>query len=361
MAESDGQEKTEQPSSKKLNESREKGQVAKSVEINSLAIFTSGLMFLYFSHSMIGENLSKVTIKIFSSLDVLDLNINNFQLYVKDGLWFMALTVAPIFIGLFITAFVATVSQVGFKISFKALAPKGSKFNVFSGIKKVLFSPTSIIELVKSLLKLIVISVAVYYVLNDLLKQSTSFIELSVAEITTFMIKAAFELTWKIAIIYSLFAAADFIYQKLHFKKEMMMTKQEVKEENKQADGDPLIKSRIRKVQFMISRNRMMRDVAKADVVITNPTHYAIALKYDLQKDHAPRVLAKGVDELAKKIKEIAVKNNIPLHEDRELARALYKFCEIGDQIPEKLFKAVAQVLAYVYQLKKTKKRKMIV
>jgi flagellar biosynthetic protein FlhB len=242
----------------------------------------------------------------------------------------------------------------------KALAPKGEKFNIFKGIKKVFFSPTSFVEVLKSLLKLIVISIVVYYVMDDILIKSTNLIEISVSEITTFMIKAAFELTWKIAIIYSLIAASDFIYQKFNFKKQMMMTKQEVKEEVRQTEGDPFIKSRIRKIQHMISRSRMMQEVAKADVVITNPTHYAIALKYDLQKDAAPRVLAKGVDELAKKIKEIAVEHNIPLHEDRELARALYKFCEVGDLIPEKLFRAVAQILAYVYQLRKNKKIKMI-
>ena len=361
MAESDGQEKTEQPTQKRLRESREKGQVAKSMEINSLVIFTTGLMFLYFGHSMIGQNLSKVTIKIFSSLDVLDLNKNTFQLYVKDGLWFLATTIVPIFAGLFIAAFIAGTSQVGFKMSFKALAPKGSKFNILNGIKRVFFSPTSFVEVLKSLLKLAVISGAVYYVMNSFLFESTNLIEISVSEITAFMIKATFELTWKIALVYALLAAIDFIFQKFNFKKQMMMTKYEVKEEARQAEGDPLIKSRIKKAQYMISRSRMMQEVAKADVVITNPSHYAIALKYDLQKDAAPKVLAKGVDELAKKIKEIAVKNNIPLHEDRELARALYKFCEVGDQIPEKLFKAVAQILAYVYQLKKNKKRKMII
>ena len=361
MAESEGQEKTEQPTSKKLTEGREKGQVAKSMEINSLVIFTSGLMILYFTNSMIGENLSKLTIKIFNSLDVLNLDFNLFRLYVKDGLWFMAFTIVPIFIGLFIAAFVAAVSQVGFKMSLKAMTPKAEKFNVLKGIKRVFFSPTSFVEVLKSLLKLAVISGAVYYVMSDLLVQSTNLIEISVSEITAFMIKAVFQLTWKIAIIYALFAAIDFIYQKYSFKKQMMMTKQEVKEEVRQTEGDPFIKSRIRKIQHSISRSRMMQEVAKADVVITNPTHYAIALKYDLQKDAAPRVLAKGADELARRIKEIAAEHNIPMHEDRELARALYKFCDVGDVIPEKLFKAVAQILAYVYQLRKSKKRKMIV
>jgi flagellar biosynthesis protein FlhB len=141
----------------------------------------------------------------------------------------------------------------------------------------------------------------------------------------------------------------------------MMMTKQEVKEEHKQTDGDPLIKSRIKRQQYLMAKNRMMKDVPKADVIITNPTHYAIAIKYDLQKDGAPKVVAKGVDLIAQRIKEIAIEHNIPLHEDRQLARALYKTCEIGDQIPNALFQAVAQVLAYVYRLRDESKRKSII
>ena len=141
----------------------------------------------------------------------------------------------------------------------------------------------------------------------------------------------------------------------------MMMTKQEIKEEHKQTEGDPLIKSRIKRQQFQMAKNRMMKDVPKADVIITNPTHYAIAIKYDMQKDGAPRVVAKGVDLVAQRIKEIAIEYNIPLHEDRQLARALYKVCEIGSPIPHSLFQAVAQVLAYVYKVKNENKRKSII
>jgi flagellar biosynthesis protein FlhB len=361
MAENDGQEKTEQPSQKKLQEGRDKGQVAKSMEINSLVIFTSGLMFLYFSHKMISGAISKLSFKLFSNLDVLQLNTNTFRIYAKEGFMFLGLSLLPVFAGLFIVALVAGVSQVGFNVSMKALKPTGSKFNVLKGIKNVFFSSKSLVELSKSLLKFVVIGGAVYFVIKDLLLQSTTLMELSIDEIASFMINGAFTLTWKIALVYSLIAAIDFIYQKYSFKKDMMMTKQEVKEENKQSEGDPFIKSRIRRVQYTMAKSRMMQNVPKADVVITNPTHYAIAIKYDMQKDSAPKVLAKGVDEVAQKIKEIAVKNNVPLHEDRELARALYKFCEVGDFIPEKLFKAVAQILAYIYQLKNNKKRKMIV
>jgi flagellar biosynthetic protein FlhB len=143
--------------------------------------------------------------------------------------------------------------------------------------------------------------------------------------------------------------------------KEMKMTKQEVKEESKSSDGDPLIKSRIRKIQYQMARRRMISEVPKADVVITNPTHFAVALKYDMNNDAAPKVIAKGMDEIAFRIKEVAIKNNIPLHEDKVLARALYKLCDVGDRIPPDLFKAVAKILAYIFKLKSQKKKRQII
>jgi flagellar biosynthetic protein FlhB len=175
------------------------------------------------------------------------------------------------------------------------------------------------------------------------------------------MLNSAFTLVWKIVLFFAVIALIDFLFQRYKFKKQMRMTKTEVKEEYKQLEGDPQIKARIRKQMFQSARNRMMKDIPTADVVITNPTHVAVALKYDLQKDSAPKVVAKGLDELAQRIKKIAEENNVPLHEDVELARALYKSCEIGDFIPAKLFKAVAQILAYLYQLKKIKKKKSII
>jgi len=361
MPEIDGQEKTEQATSKKLTEGREKGQVAKSVEINSLLIFTSGLMLLYFSKEVLADNLSDFAKKIFSSLDVLELNMETIQLLSKDILMEFGIILLPIFGGLFIVALASGLGQVGFTISSKALKPNFARFNPISGIKKTFFSSRSLVELLKSLFKLGVIGTAVYFVIQDMIIEAISMVDITTEEIVHFMINGAFALTWKIAIVYSIIAFLDFIFQRRTFSKEMMMTKQEVKEETKQSEGDPIVKSRIRKIQYMMARNRMMHDVPKADVVITNPTHYAIALKYDLMKDSAPKVLAKGVDEVAIKIKELAVKHNIPLHEDRELARTLYKYCDVGENIPEKLFKAVAQVLAYIYQIKNNKKKKLIV
>ncbi len=361
MAENDGQEKSEQPSQKKLKEGREKGQVAKSIEINSLVIFTSGLMLIFLAQSHIGGNLALLSKKIFSSLDILEINRDSLKNYFFNSYGFYVITLGPLFAGLFIAAFVSNISQVGFKLSLKALAPKKEKFNPLKGFKRILFSSHSLTEVLKSLLKLFIIGLFTYYVLKDLVLSSTSLSDFSIDEILKFMLSAASSLLWKISIVYALIAAADFIYQKYKFKKDMMMTKQEVKEENKQSEGDPQIKSRIRKVQFSMANNRMMQNIPQADVVITNPTHYAIALKYDQLKNAAPRVLAKGVDEVALRIKKEAIRCEIPLHEDRELARALFKSCDVGDEIPSALFKAVAQVLAYVYRLKNIKKKKSIV
>ncbi|MFA6026731.1 MAG: flagellar biosynthesis protein FlhB [Ignavibacteriaceae bacterium] len=360
MAESEGQEKTEQASGKKLTDARDKGQVAKSQEINSLALFGVGLMLIFLSQQFLSERVSTLTIKIFSSLDKLTINSNSIQEIIKEDAYFLLSTLAPILGGLVLIAFVANVAQVGFKFSFKALMPKAEKFNPISKLKGMLFSSRSVVDVAKSLLKLVVIGGFTYYVLSDSIVKTSALIELSVSEIMQFMLEAAYSLLWKISMIFAVIAVVDFSFQRFKFKKDMMMTKHEVKEENKQSEGDPLIKSRIKRMQLQAARSRMMGDVPKADVIITNPTHYAIAIKYDLDKDSAPKVVAKGVDSLAQKIKEVAVKNNIPLHEDRELARALYKLCDIGDQIPQSLFKAVAQILAYIFQLKNYRKKTIV-
>ena len=360
MAESDGQEKTEQASGKKLSDARDKGQVAKSTEVNSLALFGGGLMLIFFSQQFLSGKISSFTINIFSTLDTLSISRNSIQEILKNDAFFLLSTLAPILGGMVIIAVVVNVAQIGFKFSSKALMPTGAKFNPVSKLKGMFFSSRSFVEVSKSLLKLGLIGGFTYYVLSDSIVKTTALVELSTSEIMQFMLEAAYSLLWKISMLFLIIAIVDFSFQRFKFKKDMMMTKQEVKEENKQSEGDPQIKSRIKKMQLQAARSRMMGDVPKADVIITNPTHYAIAIKYDLNKDAAPRVLAKGVDSLAQKIKEVATKNNIPLHEDRELARALYKMCDVGDQIPQSLFKAVAQILAYIFQLKNYRKKTIV-
>lgn len=361
MAEQDGQEKTEQPTGKKLGDARDKGQVAKSMEINSFSIFFFGLLILFFVRNIIGEQMSEFATYIFSNLNDFDLQFSLVRIYAIKGMLFFFLLLSPFFIGLVVVALLSGIAQVGFKITPKALEPKFSKMNPAKGMKEKFFSSRSLVELIKSLLKLVIISLFVYNVISGLVLDSQGLLALSVGEIVSFMIDSSLDLLIQIALAYAIIAAADFIFQKYKFKKDMMMTKQETKEEYKQTEGSPEIKSRIKKEQMAASRKRMMEDVPKADVVITNPTHYAIALKYKVGSDSAPKVLAKGVDQLAQRIKKVASEHDVPLYEDRALARALYKVCEVGDHIPENLFHAVAQILAYVYKLKRMNKKRSIV
>lgn len=355
MADFEGQEKTEQPSSKKLEDARKKGQVAKSIEVNSLAIVVTGLITIFFLQSYIGQRVSSFSINIFNSLDVLPNKLSLLPNLAFDWFMFFFSVMAPIMTAIVIVGLASNIAQVGFKLSPEALQPKFSKLNPISGIKRI-FSSRSLVEILKTVLKFFVIALFTYLILSDLIIASAYLDNLNPSEVIIFMLDNAFSLLWKIALLYAVIAAIDFVYQRYKFRKDMMMTKQEVKEEMKQLEGDPTVKGRIRKMQMQAAQQRMMANLPTADVVITNPTHYAVALKYDMTKDSAPEVIAKGVDLLAQRIKKVAAEHNIPLHEDRELARALYKMCDVGDKIPPSLFKAVAQVLAYVYSLKKKKK-----
>ncbi|MBI5662690.1 MAG: flagellar biosynthesis protein FlhB [Ignavibacterium album] len=355
MPDFEGQEKTEQPSSKKLDDARKKGMVAKSIEVNSLVIVVTGLITIFLLQSYIGQRMSRFTINIFNSLDTLPKKISLLPNMAYDWYMFFFSVLAPIMTAVVIAGLAANIAQVGFKLSPEALAPKFSKLNPASGIKRI-FSSKSLVEVFKTLLKFFVIALFTYLILSDLIVASAFLDNLNPSELIIFMLENAFSLLWKIALLYAVIAGIDFVYQRYKFRKDMMMTKQEVKEEMKQLEGDPTVKGRIRKMQMQAAQQRMMANLPTADVVITNPTHYAVALKYDMTKDSAPEVIAKGVDLLAQRIKKVAAEHNIPLHEDRELARALYKMCDVGDKIPPSLFKAVAQVLAYVYNLKKKKK-----
>ncbi len=361
MAESQGQEKTEQPTGKRQEELREKGQVPKSQEINSLAIFGVGIILVFLVKDMLGSQIGGLAKYIFSSVHTFELSISMVKFYASKALHFYAITLAPIFGGLILIALATGYGQVGFRITPKALEPKFQNFNPIKGIKQKFFSSQPLVELSKSLVKMIIIGGFTYLILSDTIKTSIGLVGVGTNELVSYIVEVAFDFIWKVALVFAVLAAADMVYQKQKHKKDSMMTKHEVKEETKQTEGDPHVKGQIKGKQMAMSRSRMMKEIPTADVVITNPTHFAVALKYEVGGDNAPKVVAKGVDFMAQKIKEIAKENDIPMHEDVQLARALYKSCEIGDEIPEKLFQTVAQILAYVFQLKNNKKRKSIV
>ncbi len=361
MAEIDGQEKTEQPTGKRLSDARDRGQVARSTELNSLAVFGSGLMAVYLSRNFLGEKMNEFSKDLFGRLDTYKLTPTIIQSYFLKWTLFFFTILAPVVLAVVVFSLISNVTQVGLKVSGKVFVPNLNRFNPISGIKKIFFSTNSLVESFKSLAKLVIIALFAYLVISKLIEGTFRLVNFSVEETVAFMMDSAFGMLWKIILFFSVIAFTDYVFQKHKFRKEMMMTKQEVKEELKQTEGDPHIKSQIRKKMIQATRGRMMKDVPKADVVITNPTHFAVALKYESDKDAAPKVLAKGMDELARRIKKIALENNVPLYEDVELAHALYKTCDVGDEIPAKLFKAVAQILAYIYQMRDLKKRKSIV
>ncbi len=354
------QEKTEQPTGRKLEKSREEGQVAKSTEISSFAVFSSGIIIIFMFKGFIGSQLATISTTIFGSLDSLTISRDQVQGLFGKGVIFYFVTLAPLLLGLVIFGFVANVAQIGFKFTPKALKPKMNKFNPGKGLKRIFASSSSLVEVGKALLKFILIGGFTFIVLKSFVLESVALVNFTIPDIIGYMTDSAYSLVWKLSLIFAVLAIGDLVWQRKKFKKDMMMTKQEVKEENKQTEGDPEVKSKIKSIQMSMARSRMMQDVPNADVVITNPTHYAIALKYSPGEDAAPKVLAKGVDGVAQRIKAIATENGVPLHEDRPLARSLYKMCEVGEYIPPDLFKAVAQILAYVFNLKKNKKKSIV-
>lgn len=350
----EGGEKTEPATAKKLREAREDGKVAKSKELT--AAFDLIVLFLVLKVfiSMIGEGFLEVFYYVYNLIpDFVDINAADFSEQAVASFFIpvavqMLKIVAPFFLFGFAVTILVSILQVGWKATTKPMQPKLDRFNPINGFKRI-FSKDSVFELLKSILKIGVIIYVAYTSIRD--KADTIFLlydiplNQAIALCGDVIINAGF----KISLVYLVVGIADFIYQKYRFNEEMKMTKQEVKDEYKNTEGNPEIKGRQRQRMRDASRRRMMQDVPKADVVITNPTHFAVAIKYEPEVNRAPVVLAKGEDYLAQKIKESAREHNIEIVENKPLARMLYANVEVGNEIPPELYQAVAEILAMVY------------
>ncbi|MCR5635237.1 MAG: flagellar biosynthesis protein FlhB [Lachnospiraceae bacterium] len=352
-----GGEKTEEPTAKKLQDAREEGQVAKSKELaSSFTLLAMFILLKIWTGSMASRFISvfSVVYNKFSDFTKVPGGRIEANLYISmlTEMFIRILTIAlPFVISAFIIAFVADVAQVGFKPTSKPLKPKLSKINPINGFKRI-FSVQTLVELIKSILKLAVIFIIIF---GELERGRQILFMLYDVPLTQAVILAGDYLIGigiKIAAVFMVIAFADFLFQKWKFHNDMKMTKQEVKEEYKSTEGDPQIKGKIRQRMMQASQRRMMQNLPKADVVITNPTHFAVALKYDKEEADAPVVVAKGADYLAAKIKEAAREHDVSIVENKPLARALYHNVEIGEQIPPELYETVAQVLAGVYRAK---------
>ncbi len=350
-----GGEKTEEPTSKKLEDARKEGQVAKSREFASSFTMLGLFVLLRIWMGTLGEQMAELfggfygRISYFTALPAYRDNSNEYSTLIKIGLLRTLIIMLPFLLTGLVISFVADLVQVKWKPTRKPLKPKLSKISPVSGIKR-LFSVSKLVELVKSLLKIGVMILVVVNVLEDQWPLLFMLYDMPMMQAVAICGELLIDIGMRISLIFLGIAVFDYIYQKRKFHKDMKMTKQEVKEEYKSQEGDPAIKGKIRQKMQEASRRRMMQALPQADVVITNPTHYAVALRYDKEIAEAPFLVAKGADHMAQKIKEAAKEYDIEIVENKPLARSLYANVELGEEIPEELYVAVAEVLAIVYR-----------
>ena len=352
-----GAEKSEQPTAKKLEDARKEGQVAKSQEIATAFSLLALFVILRLAYSLMGQIFVNNFARVYNDIPNVartyngDLPVAYIMSIVSHAMLTLVLLCSPFFVVGFLVAFICDFVQVGYKPTSKPLQPKFSKLNPVSGMKKI-FSARKLFELAKSILKLIVMAGVIYSFFTGRKESLFLLYDMPLKQAIGLMGSLIIDLGLRIAAAYMIIAFADLIYQKRKFTKDMMMTKQEVKDEFKNSEGSPEVKSAQKRRMMEASRRRMMQSVPQADVVITNPTHYAVAVKYDAAEAEAPIVVAKGADYVAQKIKEIAKENDVEIVENKPLARMLFANVEVGELVPPELYKAVAEVLAYVYHVK---------
>jgi flagellar biosynthetic protein FlhB len=353
MAEQEGQEKTEVPTEKKRRESREEGQVAFSKELSSAALLAGIVLTLVATSPIILDAMRQLMSQIFRDLaQSEELSIDSIFTLSGEIFYIILPAFAPfaaviIFVGIF-----ASVLQVGVLITFKAISPKFNKISPLTGLKR-LFSSQSLADFLKSMAKLIIVGFVGYLTYIEKITELNGLSVSTPESILIYNFTVVAEVAGKIVLALVAIAIFDYFYQRWHHEQQLMMTKQEVKDETKQTEGDPQLKARIRQIQREMSNARMMQEVPKADAVIVNPTHFSVAILYDRDVMTAPEVIAKGADHLALRMRTVARENNVPILERPELARDLYANVEIGDDIPERFYKAIAEILAFVYRLRK--------
>jgi|WetSurMetagenome_2_1015567.scaffolds.fasta_scaffold240934_1 flagellar biosynthesis protein FlhB len=352
MAEDSYEERTEAPTEKRRSEARQKGNVAKSAEINSTFVLLTGILMLKWSAPWLYGQLSGFMGSVFGLIAHPRADVAFFTAIATKSLLFLMYACLPVCVSIMIIGVAVNLVQVGFLFTLQPITPTLDKLDVIGGMKR-LFSIRSVVELFKDIAKLILIAVIAFVSIKG---EFGTFIGLWDAPPITIMIcilTVSYKIVIRAVIALLIISLLDYFYQRYEYEKKLKMTKQEIKEERKQMDGDPQIKSRVRSLQREMARRRMMQEVPKATVVVTNPTYIAIAIRYEPNEMQTPKVLAKGKRLMAERIRSIATEEGIPIIEDKPLARAMYDKVEPGFDVPMEFFTAVAEVLAYVYRLKK--------
>jgi flagellar biosynthesis protein FlhB len=345
------QEKTEQATSKRRQDAREKGQVAKSRELASVAVLGAGLLYFYFDASVMANRLMAMMRMSFRKSGQITITIDTIQSLLLDLVFQIFIILGPFLLIVLLAGFIANILQVGFFFSSEAITPKYSKIDPIQGFKR-LFSLRSLVEFLKVILKMAIVGTIAYLTIEGEFDRIPPLMELNVNDILGFIGKVSFKILYTTCWVLVILAILDYAYQRWEHERSLKMSKQEIKEENRQTDGDPLIKGRIKRLQREMARKRMMAAVPKADVVITNPTHLAVAIRYQPEIMSAPCVIAKGAGFIAERIKEIARNSGVPIIENKAVAQVLYRIVAVEQTIPLNLYKAIAEILAYVYSLK---------
>jgi len=357
MAESDSGEKTEEPTAKKLSDARKKGQIARSKDLGTMFVLVgSAVAMLIMGNSLVAA-LSTMMKRLFSLNRRETMDVHALFQVVSDSVSSIMVPFLWIHVIIVFAAFVGNSLLGGMSFSWQAMAPKASKLSPLAGFKRM-FGVQAYVELIKSILKFFVVFISAYLLLSGLFDQ---IINLSTENIPHNFEHAVSLLMWMflaLALSLAIIVVVDAPYQVWNHNRQLKMTKQEIKDEMKNSDGSPETKGRIRRAQYEMSQRRMMQDVPESDVVITNPTHYSVALKYDADAGGAPVLVAKGIDEMALHIRTIAKEHNIEIIASPALARSLYYTAEPNEEIPEQLFAAVAQILAFIFQLNAHKEGK---
>ena len=348
MAEQDGQEKTEQPTSKRRREARERGSVLQSKEIATVVMLLGVFFMMRLLMPFIYRNVRAYLRFVLDGIGEEPASILSYSLFASTVITFLKCSL-PLLLSSMVLGILAYGIQTRFNITFKALKPKFSKLNPLNGIKKM-FSLKSVLELIKNLIKIALLGVLLYNLIKDDIVQVARMIDMPPLNAYVQLLQMAFQLVLKTCMAFTVIAFFDYLYQRWDAEKELKMTKQEVKDEYKQTEGNPEIKGRIRRIQRQMALSRMMQKVPEADVIVRNPTHFAVALKYDPDRHGAPVVLAKGQDELALRIVKAGEENGVFIIENKPLARALYASCRLDQEIPAEFYGAVAEILIYIYR-----------
>jgi len=352
MFAADDEGRTEEPTEKKLREAREKGQVAKTTELPGALVVIFGFLVIFFLGAWIYDSLARMMVFYLSNFSRFSITEHSITVEFFRSMEILGKTLLPLFIAVMIAAILGNAAQVGFQFSLHPLMVDFSKikFNPSEMIKKIFFSPQVAMNLVKTFVKLVAIGLVSYLVISGEMDNLIQLPDISIAGALVLVSSIALKIVIWSSVVILMLAIPDYVFQRKEFIESLKMSKQEIKQEMKESQGDPHIRARLKQMQRELLTRNMIREVPKADVVVTNPTHFAVALKFEREKMASPQVIAKGVDSVALRIREIAKDNGIVMIENRPLAQEMFKRLEVGDFIPEDLYKAVSLVYAELYR-----------